>query len=159
MAPGNARANGGRREWRSGARDGRDLRAPRALAGKVLPVEPRARIKSSLRDVGCAGARRHAACLLAHATASAVADDPMAIPIEPAVTRGARAPVRFRLRDVQLPPAESLLATLWGDQVLEGVVVAHSRASGDERCVVVKVPELDQLIVVMAADLLTVTEV
>jgi hypothetical protein len=67
--------------------------------------------------------------------------------------------VRFRLRDVQLPAAESLLATLWGDQVLEGVVVAHSRASGDERCVVVKVPELDQLIVVMAADLLAVTEV
>jgi hypothetical protein len=63
--------------------------------------------------------------------------------------------VRFRLRHVQVPPATELLATLWGDEVLEGQVVAHSRAEGNERCVVVKVPGLDQLIVVLTTDLLS----
>jgi hypothetical protein len=63
-------------------------------------------------------------------------------------------PVRFRLRDARLPPANELLALLWGDQVLEGHVVAQSRAEGDELCVVVKDSGVDQLVVVSKTNLL-----
>jgi hypothetical protein len=142
------------------AGDGRDLLAWRELAGKALPDQAARTAKILDARRGRAGAaRRHGACLVARATASAAIEGSMAIPFQPPIPKNAPTPVRFRLRDIQLPAAESLLATLWGDQVLEGMVVAHSRAAGDERCVVVKVPDLDQLIVVMATDLLTITEV
>jgi hypothetical protein len=62
--------------------------------------------------------------------------------------------VRFRLRDVCVPPASELLAALWGDHVLEGQIVARSRTDGDADCVVVKVPGMDQMVVVSSADLL-----
>jgi hypothetical protein len=66
------------------------------------------------------------------------------------------AQVRFRLRDVYLPPANELLAALCGDRVLQGEVVARSRSEGDAACVVVKVEGLEQLLVVSADNLLAV---
>jgi hypothetical protein len=71
------------------------------------------------------------------------------------VTRAQPEPgVRFRLRDVCLPPPHELLDALWGDHVLEGEIVARSRTAGDVDCVVVKVPGMDQMVVVSVADLL-----
>jgi hypothetical protein len=63
-------------------------------------------------------------------------------------------PVRFRLRDARVPPAHELMVALWGDHVLEGQVVGHSRAEGDDTCVVVRLSGLDQLVVVSLGKLL-----
>jgi hypothetical protein len=56
--------------------------------------------------------------------------------------------VRFRLRDACVPPANELLAALWGDHVLEGQIVGRSRTSADGDFVVVKVRGMEQLVVV-----------
>jgi hypothetical protein len=53
-----------------------------------------------------------------------------------------------------VPPPHELLAQLWGDHILEGEIVARSRSDGDVDCVVVKVPGMDQMVVVSVADLL-----
>lgn len=56
--------------------------------------------------------------------------------------------VRFRVRDVALPPANELLDALWGDRLLEGQVVARSRSAADGDCVVVQILGSDRLVVV-----------
>ena len=72
----------------------------------------------------------------------------------PALRIEAEPAARFRLRDVCVPPPHELLAQLWGDHILEGEIVARSRTDGDVDCVVVKVPGMDQMVVVSVADLL-----
>ena len=74
--------------------------------------------------------------------------------VEPLDPTGDDGPVSFRLRDVVLPPAHELLATVCGDRELCGQVIARSRGEGDEPCVIVKVPGLEQLVVVSAQKLL-----
>ena len=72
----------------------------------------------------------------------------------PAPETGQMELVRFRIRDVWLPHANELLDAIWGGRVLEGKVVARSRADEDGDCVVVKVADVDQLIVVSTTSLL-----
>jgi hypothetical protein len=60
--------------------------------------------------------------------------------------------VRFRARDVRVPPASELLDALWGENVLEGRVVARSRTDGGD-CIVVQL-EHGRLVVVDTACLL-----
>jgi hypothetical protein len=64
--------------------------------------------------------------------------------------------VRFRVRDVCVPPASELLVALWGNEVLEGRIIARSPAAvgahGEQ--VVIKVPGLEQMLVVSTEHLL-----
>lgn len=57
--------------------------------------------------------------------------------------------VKFMLRDVYNPPAEELLAMLYGEQILEGTVVDES-SSGDkaQAFVVVRLAGVDTPVVV-----------
>lgn len=56
--------------------------------------------------------------------------------------------VRFRLRSVFVPPPAELLQLLYGEQLLQGVVVGRSRNQRDGDQVVIKLDGLDALLVV-----------
>ncbi len=62
-------------------------------------------------------------------------------------------PVRFRLRSVFVPPPAELLQLLYGEQVLEGVVVGRSRNQRDGNQVVIKLDGLGALLVVPETEL------
>ena len=61
--------------------------------------------------------------------------------------------VRFRLRSVFVPPPAELLQLLYGEQLLEGVVVGRSRNRRDGDQVVIKLDGLGALLVVPAHEL------
>jgi hypothetical protein len=61
--------------------------------------------------------------------------------------------VRFRLRSVFVPPPAELVQLLYGDQLLEGVVVGRSRNRRDGDQVVIKLDGLDALLVVPEREL------
>jgi hypothetical protein len=61
--------------------------------------------------------------------------------------------VRFRLRSVFVPPPAELLQLLYGEQLLEGVVVGRSRNRRDGDQVVIKLDGLGALLVVPANEL------
>lgn len=63
--------------------------------------------------------------------------------------------VRFRLRDIRIPPPSELLDALWGDQVLEGHLVSCSRTDEGGMCAVVKVSGMKQMVVVPMDSLLS----
>ena len=62
-------------------------------------------------------------------------------------------PVRFRLRSVFVPPPAELLQLLYGEQLLEGVVVGRSRNQRDGNQVVIKLDGLGALLVVPETEL------
>jgi hypothetical protein len=62
--------------------------------------------------------------------------------------------VRFRVRDIQLPPADELIEHLFRDLVVEGQVVGRSRGVGGSEVVVVQVREGALLVIVSTDHLL-----
>ena len=61
--------------------------------------------------------------------------------------------VRFRLRSVFVPAPAELLQLLYGEQLLEGVVVGRSRNRRDGDQVVIKLDGLGALLVVPECEL------
>jgi hypothetical protein len=62
--------------------------------------------------------------------------------------------VRFRVRDAYVPSPEELLDSLYGDRVLEGTVVLQTRNHADVTSVVIRVKDLDLLVVVSSQSLI-----
>jgi hypothetical protein len=62
--------------------------------------------------------------------------------------------VRFRVRDAYVPSPKELLDSLYGDRVLEGTVILRTRNGADNASVIIRVSDLDLLVVVSSQGLI-----